>query len=177
MSILSPFGGKKPNIAEKETEIEDSLLRTGWADPISKEEAEARHRHAELAQKLGVVAVYTGESLRDFLREEAIQIYNRRKVEGYLTKKGEWKWYALREIDQPTVSSAGDSMKWPLYRNLIPWEVLTTVEKITAKFPNAQFLVAALKEDPDPFLGVHIPEDQESFYIIERWDEPGYRER
>lgn len=171
MAILSLFGNKSVEV--ETVEESESLLSTREIEPQEEEEIEARKRHAELAGRLGVKAAYTGERLVDFLKAEGIQLFSVKKVKEHLKKQGEWRYYALRESD--ISGFAGTTGKWPLYRELVPWEVLLTVEKIAARFPTAQFLVAALKKEPDPFLGVQLRDADSGFYIIERWDEPGFR--
>lgn len=175
MTLLNLFKGKADVAVAVVEEEEDELLFHGKDEVETEEDKAARVRHAELATKLGIRPAYVGERLVDFLKAEAIQIYDRVKVEAYLTKQGTWGWHALREVDK-TVQNGSVGAVWPMYQELVPWEVLTTVERIVAKFPNAQFLVAALKKDPDPFLGVLLRGDDDSFHIIERWDEPGFRQ-
>ena len=64
-----------------------------------------------------------------------------------------------------------------LYAKPIPLPVLRTVETIALKFPSAQFYVSddhhrRLNVVKDPFLMVRCAGKD---YIIERWDEPGFR--
>ena len=64
------------------------------------------------------------------------------------------------------------------YRAAVPLPVLLTVEKIQKAVPEVFFYVSAPKVmagDPDPFLmvtgrGVGV-------CVVERWDEPGFREK
>lgn len=65
-----------------------------------------------------------------------------------------------------------------LYNKPIPYPVLLTVKKIADAFPEATFWVSdEAKVVPvpvlDPFLGVRYAD---KFWIIERWDEPSFRD-
>lgn len=64
------------------------------------------------------------------------------------------------------------------YQKLIPIPVLLTIERVVEKFPNAGLFISD-EFNPrefvkDPFLMVVYLDKR---YIIERWDEPNYRER
>lgn len=171
LTLLSKFMDRSKDVdstAALNEPQEDLLARYSALEKESTDEDnQAKRRHKELAEKLGVKAAFVGDRLLDVLKEEGIQVFHRVKVEQYLTDKGAWKWYKLRNCDRE------DSL-FPLYTELVPWEVLVTVEKLLARIPDAHFLVAALEKDPDPFLGVGSMKEG-CFYIIERWDEPGFR--
>ena len=67
--------------------------------------------------------------------------------------------------------------KTHFYAKPVPLPVLLTMEGIANKFPTARFFVSdetgrVLSAVKDPFLMV-LFEDQQ--YIIERWDEPGFK--
>jgi hypothetical protein len=77
---------------------------------------------------------------------------------------------------------ANGSLLDRLYRDRIPYPVLLTAEKIEDQFgKDVSFYVASValvsdyvKPVPvDPFLAVVVPPN--TWYIIERWDEPGFR--
>lgn len=107
-----------------------------------------------------------------------------------------WGWRPAREVDSENrqfgftgrwVFSSGRSsipngqihtdVMW--YQKLIPIPVLLTIERVVDKFPEDVGLFISDEFDPrelvkDPFLMVVY---LGKHYIIERWDEPNYRER
>ena len=60
------------------------------------------------------------------------------------------------------------------YAKPIPDVVLMTIVKIRENYPKSEFFVSDFARIPkgDPFLAVKV---NEKFYVIERWDEPGFR--
>lgn len=62
-----------------------------------------------------------------------------------------------------------------VYAHSIPLPVLLTMKTIVSQFPDAQFYASDYEvQRPDPFLAVTLP-GVEDLFIIERWDEPGFR--
>ncbi len=125
------------------------------------------------------------EKLLKCLREENIHIFNENQVVAYLDDKlgKDWEWRGLRTADVEHLSGwhtnseqrRVDFASEP-YRGAVPLPVLLTIQKVQAAVPEVFFYVSAPKDkDGDPFLAVtsrHL-----SMYIIERWNEPNFRER
>jgi hypothetical protein len=130
----------------------------------------------------------TREKLMACLREENIHIFNLKQVVAYLDEKigNDWDWRGLRSIDTAhmpdgtwthTVGKREIRFAKEPYRGAVPLPVLLTVQKIQKALPDEVFFyVSAPKDnDGDPFLMVTnrwLPP-----YVIERWDEPNFRER
>jgi hypothetical protein len=124
--------------------------------------------------------------LRDVLAEENIRVYDYDQVAIFLDTKlqEEWKWMPLRQIDAEefpggnwghTIANKRRVFSNERYNRPVPLPVLLTVEKIVKRIPEVRFFVSGIKRDADPFLCattklLHT-------YVIERWDEPDYRER
>ena len=150
-------------------------------------------QHVALAQKLGVKTWHKpNQSLAKILIELGIKVYDTAKVERYMDSKGYWGWFPLRQQDKVSPpeergiervtphrhATLYGGMKREQYDKVVPLAVLLRVEQFLEKLPSARFLVAALDTHPDPFLGVLDRDDPNNnrAYIIERWDEPGYRD-
>lgn len=162
------------------------------SDPIQEDERLARAEHHRLASKLGVASMVSLKvpSVLPVLKEEGCRLYNTSAVERWMDKKGYWKWYGLRAVDAthafkihrvtahgyPTLYGAG-GQRWQVYDKIVPAEVLLTVERIADRLSaEALFFVAAVDDHPDPFLAVMSAHDEKNtLYVIERWDEPGFR--
>lgn len=129
----------------------------------------------------------TREKLLACFREENIHVFNMKQVVAYLDDNlGEdWQWRGLRTVDaahmpggswshevgKRKIFFAGD-----VYRGAVPLPVLLTVQKIQKAVPEVFFYVSARKnEDGDPFLAV--TNRWLGCYVVERWDEPNFRER
>lgn len=124
--------------------------------------------------------------LRQLLRDENIRVYDYDQVCKFLDVKlgTDWRWMPLRQIDSDEFPGgewgheiAGHRRKFGnnRYNRPVPLPVLLTVKKIAEAIPQARFYVSGIDRDADPFLCVttrllHV-------HIIERWDEPDYRER
>jgi hypothetical protein len=109
-----------------------------------------------------------------------------------MDSKGYWGWFPLREQDKISPleerniervtphrhATLYGGTKREQYDKVVPLAVLLRVEQVLEKLPTARFVVAALDTHPDPFLGVLDRDDPNNnrAYIIERWDEPGYRD-
>ena len=153
------------------------------ADPDFGEE------YNRIASKIGIVARAQTQAITipRILAEEAIHVYDLARVEKYMDKQGYWDWYFLRPQDdgsllprrktstsRPNVYGAYHFFG---YREPVPLPVLLTIEKIVERAGNeAVFFVAALAEDPDPFLAVMSRYDwTRTMYVIERLDEHSFR--
>lgn len=143
-----------------------------------------------LAKKIGIVArIGSRVDLLQGLTDEGISVLSLASVEAYLDKKGSWKWFPLRIVDQQHygyVLPRATATKYPFsygylkahpYSKPIPYPVLLTVEKLVARFGSEiQFYVAAIDDYPDPFLGCMLKGGGIApLVVIERWDEPSFR--
>jgi hypothetical protein len=128
------------------------------------------------------------ERLGRFLEDEGIHAYDDEAVVKYLNKEfgvGQWEWKGLRKVDAELFSDGnwhqniGDhqiDFSHRLYAEPVPLPVLLTVKKIADKFPSVNFFISDPKEkEGDPFLLV-TNKDMTGF-IVERWNEPGFREK
>lgn len=141
-----------------------------------------------LALKLGVACE---ESLRlelqAALAEMGLRIYKMGAVTKYLIglcPEGEFVcWKTLRKRD-----AHGDSMAGPtkhhtrvniVYDHPVPYPVLLTVDRLQERFGDEiSFYVSDYEAPiPDPFLLVVLSRGgADGQFIVERWDEPGFRE-
>ncbi len=173
---------------ERENEMLTIFKRKPVAELlVVKEEPDAfAQEYDELATKLGVVArATTSDKLAKVLASLQIPCYKLEDVEKYMDKKGYWSWFELRH-DQPSLNVVRKTpTQWrTLYGNTvfrtydkpIPYPVLLTIDQIQAELgAQAVFFIAALNDKPDPFLGVMLWSDTSQFFVVERWDEPGFR--
>jgi hypothetical protein len=127
------------------------------------------------------------ERIEQALSEENIQVYNNQDVTTFLDHKlgPTWVWAGLRPIDVehlkgwhydvPKVRVVNFGSK--PYSEAVPLAVLLTVQKILTHVPEAHFYVSAVAEpdDEDPFLAV--VNQSSKMFVVERWDEPGFRSR
>lgn len=157
-------------------------------DSDSVDEA-MRERHRELAKfhSIGCAAPAETGKLRNMLVELGVRIYDRAQVEKWMDKQGQWNWKPLRPTDRRNLtihrltpndySIIYGGMSSSIYSDLVPLPVLETMDQVYQAMPNkVAFYVGSLDKHPDPFLAVVSLEDN-SVFVIERWDEPGYRER
>jgi hypothetical protein len=127
------------------------------------------------------------ERLRRVLREENIHCFKEEKVVAFLNHKlgaGQWEWSGVRKKDvkhlagwHNTVNGQRVNFGRKQYPLPIPLPVLLTMQKILKACPEVYFYVSAQipAREGDPFLMV-AGRAIES-YIVERWDEPDFRER
>jgi hypothetical protein len=147
---------------------------------------------ASLGKELGITTGKVPEmELKLFLKEEGIQVYNTQAVFDYLTAEASkepkgtvWSLYAVRPQDQDCPDDIWAQVnKWPighghvhrdLYRDKIPYPVLVTMKKLKDRFgDDITFYVAAIKQDP--FLVVRYR--RANLVVVERWNEPSFRDR
>lgn len=154
---------------------------------------------AKLKAETDQVTLYNkSAALRQFLSENGITVYDKSSVENYMERitpqRKRWVW---------TVATTGVGATLPnwegytieTYSKPIPDAVIMTIQKIRDAFPTSIFEVTDILEVPkgDPFLRVSLEEtgrwgaesDSEKrarvyfkaahSFIIERWDEPGFR--
>ncbi len=153
---------------------------------------------AKLANKLGVHIPETpNPAFEKALNEIVVGAYDEKEVDRYLRKHTpfgkRWCWRPLNhdglyhnEAYMQAglwVSSRSDGpgehgQVWlRVYDKPIPYPVLVTVDKIVEKLGDSvKFLVSdyQTKGLPDPFLMVAGLSKRK---IVERWDEPGFRDR
>lgn len=125
------------------------------------------------------------QRLERFLLENNIHTYHSRDVVPYLDKQlgNDWVWAGLRPTDTEHLTGWSSEMGGRrvsfgrrTYRGAVPLPVLLTVQTIQQAFPEAHFYVSeTAKVNGDPFLMVASRDG--GCYIVERWDEPGFRER
>jgi hypothetical protein len=79
---------------------------------------------------------------------------------------------APRPIPQPVWHGLFSESVYP---HAIPVVPLMAMKIIQDAFPEAQFFASDYEvQNPDPFLAVMLP-DTPDLFVIERWDEPGFR--
>lgn len=125
---------------------------------------------------------------RRFLSENGVCTYDRDAVHKYLKsicpKGHDIMWRSLTSDakmldDDMRFRNLYNSLSFVAYRpgvykSIIPEPVLMTIEKIKSAFPDAEFYVSTFDmPKEDPFLAVLYANHG---WIIERWDEPGFRQ-
>jgi hypothetical protein len=198
-----PFRGNDSSIAAEEppadvetAETPVSVAQSEVAFPssgpakIPKLSEEEMTEYIRVSAEIGIDCCtdLTRERLLRCFKEENIHVFNRDQVIEYLDKKlgTDWEWRGLRQMDAKHLAGWFESKtdthrqinfaKEP-YRGAVPLPVLMTVQKIQKAVPNdVYFYISAPKEnDGDPFLCV--TSRWLGVYIIERWNEPNFRER
>lgn len=103
-------------------------------------------------------------SFIEAVKMRGLRFYRKDNIERYL-------------IAEASKVNAGQwGVEWtPLarYTQAIPSPVIDTMIWVKEEFPSATFSISEVKRYPDPFLMVTLHGRE---YIIEKWDEPGYRE-
>jgi hypothetical protein len=149
-------------------------------------QTEERKEYAVICEQLGIVDCtdLIREKLKSVLRDENIHIYDLKQVVKYLDQElgNDWEWRGLRPCDVEHLKGWHTTMvrKVPFsdepYRGAVPLPVLMTVKKIVEAVPEMHFYVSTPKgDDGDPFL--NVTRRNMGSYIVERWDEPNFRER
>lgn len=157
----------------------------------------ADDNYKALATKLGLRVVVAQTEFVEFLAAEGIPTYDADEVHKWLKAKSDkqtkragthvyYGWLPLRQADLNKAYTDGTSMASmglltqdgglvkSVYSKPVPYPVLLTVEKLVNKFGNqVSFWVSEIAKELDPFLMVIAPDG--SRWIIERWDEPGFR--
>jgi hypothetical protein len=154
---------------------------------VAAPRAEADEEYLGLAQELGISsAAVDRERLLRILEDEGIPIYDPEKVNKWMdhkTPQGKtWKWFPVRSKDLvPSLFDLGTRMQRlgvGTYRHRIPMPVLETIAKISHRMEEAVFFITDYEDKrPDPFLAVSTKSMASAgeLFIIERWDEPGFR--
>jgi hypothetical protein len=141
-----------------------------------------------VADRIGIKSgAVIQERLRHCLRDENIHQYNNRQVVEFLNEKlgkDKWHWRGMRQCDVDelsdgwgmTINGQRISFSDNVYDDKIPLPVLLTIEKIQKVVPEVNFYIStAGLPDEDPFL--LVTKRNIGTYIVERWDEPDFRER
>lgn len=153
---------------------------------------ELHDRYRTLVSQLGLsqpgLAV---DRARAYFSEKGVRCYDQQKVHAYLnvqygaTGYGRgygaiWGWRGLRKLDVFDGSlhiHLGNGQLLPgQYTKPVPLPVLLRVKEVVTAFPQAKCYVndnVGPNDVRDPFLRVDI---ETEVFIIERWDEPAYRE-
>jgi len=194
------FGWGKENMGSQEPEYPETVIveeppkpepekvpdpQTYEAKPdLSSLELE---EYLKVCEEIGLTnnADVISQKLLCCFKEENIHVYNGSQVVNYLDKElgDTWQWRGLRDSDvehlagwsQDYKNARDVSFSDRKYNGAIPLPVLLTVKKIMKAVPEAHFYVSATEEDGDPFLSV--AHRNSPTYIVERWNEPGFRER
>lgn len=203
MSLLrSWFSGGA--VAENEPERRPIVLPSKPEPaPLSVEAPSAEY--SLLAQQIGFHPEELSRlEFELFLQRQGVQVYPLESVEAYMDAlmlkleadepdpEDEWRWFwrPLRDADSSFIArqayvhgefQGGFNFDGALYRRLVPMPVLETVNRLREAFhaetnldSGPAFLVTDYDtETPDPFLAVSV--NGLDLYVIERWDEPGFR--
>lgn len=157
---------------------------------------EEYQRYVETCKELGLERspAFVLEKIRQVLITSSIRQYDPRQVAAYLAKKlDNWAWTPLRPEDcravVKVVEDRGNRWWWwcvgdenlavfstTQYALPVPLPVLETARRIAVEVPEALFFVSG-RRLADPFLLVTSAGAASEGFIVERWDEPGYRER
>ena len=135
--------------------------------------------YAVLAKRAGFIsgtAIAQEHAFEKFLAENGICVYTHAKVRSYLgslcgTEQSPMWWGVSGGILWDDFTNTGLGTR-PPYDKPIPVPALETMATIRDKFPDVLFWVSHISDVIDPFLAAQI---NNKFYIIERWDEPGFR--
>ncbi len=151
-------------------------------------------RYRELAASIGLnPSPITDEvEVLQAIDELGMHVYDWDRVDQYLYRKAlkqganmRWVWKPLREADvkatgQRTTNHEHAGLVYPeQYAHAIPENVLARAADFIGKVPKAVLLVSDYEViNPDPFLAVTTEKllAAGKIWIVERWDEPGYRD-
>lgn len=179
-------------------------LKKTTAELPAQESSMEIEEHRKLARKYGLMTVSSTiacTKLVKVLQDEAITVFDLSKVQDYMDRKvrghggfalGIWYWFPLRMVDRATVrledmresrerrkhqwTGTSGTFRTSAYDEIVPLPVLMTVDRIVERLGNkVSFFVAAIDNNPDPFLAVRMNDDPDRLFVIERWDEPGFR--
>lgn len=190
LAVADPIVAVEERLVESAPTVEPEPLiaiePNRWkAKPEMGEESD---EYMKVAASIGLVSgpVVTDRLLR-CLRDNNIDGYSRQGVADFLDIKlgeGKWVWAGLRPEDCEhlpgswycTIGRKNINFTDKPYSRKIPLPVLLTVQTILKEVPNVYFYVSqSADENADPFLLVTSREI--GLYIVERWDEPDFRDR
>jgi hypothetical protein len=136
-----------------------------------------------------MIPVYDLKAVNKYLMDKAAEAVKANGDRGW----AQWFWIPMREsdVDQvrlESIRAAGQQnlgYHWNMgydptlvpYLKPIPLPVLLTAERIEERLPGeVSFFVSDIVSYPDPFLGVQLKADRDkTIFVVERWDEPGFR--
>lgn len=127
--------------------------------------------YRERLKKIGAVALASKidadarvEEFKALIVEKGLRFYDQNKVVNYLRQQA-----VKAGMSNPQVSWNGIAT----YRQAIPSPVIDTMCDIKERFSEAEFFISEVNNYPDPFLKVVLLGRS---FIVEKWDEPAYRE-
>lgn len=165
-------------------------------EPLKKPESEDIEKisfdeeYQKLADELGLAVDHGEEAkLRAAVVDAGVGNYDRGDVDRYMrsiAKSRVWVWRPLRKADVGKINKLGDRNVFTHgtvtggtpYAHPVPMPALLTVKQISEKCPSALFFVSDYAaQRPDPFLMVTTEQlfEKDVYFIVERWDEPGFR--
>lgn len=181
--------GEKPQLEFNEAEYRELAKSIGWTGcdaAISMELRPLRLYEFRTFLAANGICVFDEKRVREYMDAQVEQVNKKipKRRDGMDGRK-RWVWAPLdgapeqpqqREVNTWTsimfmsVDLAGQTR----YEKPIPLPVLMTAKTIKDQFPAATFEVTDITNvpRPDPFLSVLYEGER---FIIERWDEPGFR--
>lgn len=144
------------------------------------------------AIRIGLESAGTDEARTlQAIHDVGLHVYDYDHVDNYLYRqalhlgaKYRWVWEPLREKDTKAVASGNTTAGYIYnvqYSREVPDRILADVERLIDCAPSdAMFLVSDFKAvNPDPFLAITTPRMLAAgrIFIVDQWDEPGFREK
>lgn len=179
--------GDEPQLEFNEAEYRELAKSVGWTGCEAAISMELRPlRLYEFRKFLAVngICVFDEKRVREYMDEQVAQVNKKipKRRDG-LDGRKQWVWSPLDGQPEQAQSSnqwttfmsiGADFVRVSRYEKPIPLPVLMTAKTIKDQFPNATFEVTDITNvpRPDPFLSVLYEGER---FIIERWDEPGFR--
>jgi hypothetical protein len=102
-----------------------------------------------------------------------LQTERRNTNKKYRWESVAWHWHPVKSYSDFRWHGSNHVSR-EIYNKPIPMAVMVTMARIEALFPETRFYVSDLQDMKDPFLAVSV-EGSDTFFVIERWDEPGFR--
>lgn len=145
------------------------------------------------ALRIGLSSAGTEEArLLQAIHDTVLHVYEFSQVDAYLYRQAlthgtnyRWVWEPLRERDMKLAGNSGPVAEGGYlyakqYSREVPDRVLSNIERLMDCAPEETvFLVSDFKAvNPDPFLAVSTPKmlGAGRIFIIDQWDEPGFKE-
>jgi hypothetical protein len=85
----------------------------------------------------------------------------------------DWNWHPIKSSNG-FWSGRPNHVSADVYNKPIPMPVMLTIDRIESLYPSARFYVSDIRDVKDPFLAVTV-DGADTFFVIERWDEPSFR--
>lgn len=145
------------------------------------------------ALRIGLSSAGTEEArLLQAIHDTGLHVYEFSQVDAYLYRQAlthgtnyRWVWEPLRERDMKWAGNSfpvaeGGYLYAKQYSREVPDRVLSNIERLMDCAPEETiFMVSDFKAvNPDPFLAVSTPKmlGAGRIFIIDQWDEPGFKE-